>query len=152
MGSLGDRLWSKVSRGGHDECWLWTAGKDRDGYGKFRVGSATRRAHAVVLEDVGGGLAQGRDCLHSCDNPPCCNPGHLRWGSKQDNRAECVAKRRQARGEAQGSAKLTQAQVEDIRSRHRRLSATHGTFALAREFGVNKNTIDRIVNNHGWRH
>lgn len=151
MGPLTERIWAKIDQRGPDECWPWLAAVDQDGYGKVRdSGQRDRRAHAVALEEATGELAQGRDAMHSCDNPPCCNPAHLSWGTKQDNRQDCVHKQRQARGERHGSAKLTQPQVDTIRRRHRRLCRNNGTLALAREFGVNKNTIDRIVNGHGW--
>jgi hypothetical protein len=32
--------------------------------------------------------------MHSCDNPPCCNPDHLSLGTHLQNMAECRAKDR----------------------------------------------------------
>lgn len=28
--------------------------------------------------------------LHSCNNKPCCNPNHLRWGTAKENTADWI--------------------------------------------------------------
>src|SRR5207302_1569460 len=32
-----DRFWSKVHRGGPQDCWIWTGGRNRSGYGLFAL-------------------------------------------------------------------------------------------------------------------
>jgi len=32
--------------------------------------------------------------LHSCDNPPCCNPDHLSIGTAKENIWDCCRKKR----------------------------------------------------------
>jgi hypothetical protein len=145
------RIWSKIdTSGGVDACWPWRAYCDEDGYGRVRVDNTQRPAFAVVLEQATGQKARGRLACHTCDNPPCCNPTHGFWGTHAENHADRNRKGRQARGECQGSAKLTAVDVRTIRVRHRRKDRVNGTLAIARDYGVNKNTIDRIINNHGW--
>jgi hypothetical protein len=39
------RFWSHVDRRGPEECWPWTAGTDRWGYGQFRVEGRIWPAH-----------------------------------------------------------------------------------------------------------
>ena len=69
------RFWSKVDK--TDECWVWTAGVDRDGYGMFRFPWATIRAHRVAYEWEYGPIPAGLVLDHQCDNPGCVRPTHL---------------------------------------------------------------------------
>lgn len=82
-----DRFWQRVAVGQIGECWPWLAGHDAgDGYGRAFDGERTRPAHALALEIcMGRRLRRGLIALHSCDNPPCCNPWHLREGTPADN-------------------------------------------------------------------
>ena len=42
------RFWNKVQKlPGVDSCWLWTASKDRHGYGQFKLNGKVVRAHQV---------------------------------------------------------------------------------------------------------
>ena len=56
--------------------------------------------------------------LHTCDNRPCVNPAHLYAGTHQQNMDDKVARDRQARqrGEDAPAAKLTVAQVYEVRA------------------------------------
>lgn len=76
-----DRFWAKVDRSG--DCWLWM-GKRIVKYGYFNH----RRAHRVAWELTHGDIPKGLYVLHSCDNPPCVNPAHLRLGTQFDNMAD----------------------------------------------------------------
>lgn len=97
------RFWSKVDRsGGDDACWLWTAGLTPKGYGRFCFSDtwigAHRFAWLILRGEIGAGLCVCHDCPGG-DNPQCCNPSHCFLGTRKDNREDCVAKGRQARGE-----------------------------------------------------
>ena len=63
-----------------------------------------------------------------------------------------VNKRRQSMGEVHGSAKLSESQVEMIRSQYVKGSREFGTVALANLYGVSKSQIWMIVMNKKWRH
>jgi hypothetical protein len=56
-------------------CWLWTAAKDRHGYGRYKVPGRTVFAHRYAYETLVGPLDQSID--HLCRTPACCNPVHL---------------------------------------------------------------------------
>ena len=81
-----ERFWSKVSRGADDECWLWTRGLLSNGYGHFRWSpDLTIGSHRAAWWLTTGQDPRPLHVLHSCDEPRCCNPAHLRLGVNQDN-------------------------------------------------------------------
>ena len=89
--------------------------------------------------------------LHSCDNPPCVNPAHLREGTQADNMRDKVTRDRQfrPRGEGNGQAKLSAADVLVIRHR-----ATHGEsfVAIAGDFPVGASAVRLIAQGKRWAH
>ena len=91
-----ERFWSKVDRGGPDECWLWRGGVSTNGYGNFYVSGRLVRAHRYAYETHYGPVAPELQVCHRCDNKPCCNPAHLFRGTKSDNMRDCAAKGRNA--------------------------------------------------------
>lgn len=91
-----ERFWAKVDRRGPDDCWEWTAGCNRKGYGKFSLDGATRQSHRISWELANGQIPEGLCVLHRCDNPPCCNPAHLFLGTHADNHADRSLKGRHA--------------------------------------------------------
>jgi hypothetical protein len=91
------RYWERVDRRGPDDCWPWTAGRTKDGYGRLcRNGRDTYVTH-IALELDGRPRPPGRlEACHTCDNPPCCNPAHLWWGTTADNARDSSEKGRSA--------------------------------------------------------
>lgn len=151
-----DRFWSKVDKsGGPEACWPWTASCDkRNRYGKFWQDGGMRPAHIVAYEEAHGPVPQGMKVLHRCDNPPCCNQLHLFTGTQADNVADMDAKGRRnpTKGSAHHKAKLTEAQVSEIRKRYVPHCPVNGQAAMAREFNVARNTIIRAMNGENWQH
>ncbi len=88
--ALAERFWERVDVGEPNECWPWMGYRDKDGYGRLKTGSRTdgsrkfERANRVAFRLTTGHEAEGW-VLHTCDNPPCCNPGHLYDGTPDDN-------------------------------------------------------------------
>ena len=149
------RFWSKVdTSAGPHACWPWTAGKYKGGYGQFCANGEGRRAQAVALELHTGEPANGRLACHSCDNPPCCNPEHLWWGTNAENIADRQRKKRQGapRGERAGQAKLTEAQVREARKIYKPYCSVNGGAALARRFGVAQKTMSLALRGEQWGH
>lgn len=68
-------------------CWIWPYGTDGRGYPIMwdRNLRTSRKVSHVVLEQAGHPRPQGLHALHSCDEPLCLNPAHLRWGTNQEN-------------------------------------------------------------------
>lgn len=146
------RFWSKVAVSGVDDCWPWTGRLDRAGYGYFKLRGSMWRAHRVAFLLAGHVLTDDRPLvLHRCvASPACCNPFHLRAGTDADNARDRDDQGRTARlsGWRNGQAKLTDDDVAEIRRRYtgRRGEQT----ALAREFGICRTVITRIVHNQIW--
>ena len=137
-----------------ETCWLWLAYRDKDGYGRYRIGSRTDNsrkqvgAHVFSWEHVNGKLPIGFQINHQCDNPQCVNPEHLAKGTAQSNMREKVLRNRSAYGEYNGRAKLTQVQADEIRSLY-----SQGLYAhrkLAKMFDVSPTLILNIINNKNW--
>lgn len=144
MPTLAERFWEKVDVRGPDECWNWIRCKMPYGYGKFGINNKTQMAHRVSYELANGPIPKGLFVCHTCDNPRCVNPAHLFVGTHADNMRDMTGKRRQTIGERNAMAKLTSAEVAEIRSRcvgHRGEQVR-----IAREFGVSNSTICNIVN------
>lgn len=83
--SLAERFHAKYHIDNETGCWIWTGATDRRGYGKIGHNYKTRISTHVSLELHGHPRPAGLCALHSCDNPRCVNPDHLRWGTLSDN-------------------------------------------------------------------
>lgn len=94
------RFWSKVSIPPvprHDNlCWTWTGSTAKD-YGQVKVDGKVLRAHRVAYEMFNGPLGDEDHVLHSCDNPLCVNPAHIRAGTHQDNMTDKMLRGRTTR-------------------------------------------------------
>ncbi len=82
------RFWSNVDITANPaECWPWLGFTHENGYGRVSFRGGPKWAHRIAFELHTG--TRPSDCvLHSCDNPPCCNPHHLREGTKAENSAD----------------------------------------------------------------
>lgn len=142
-----EMFWSKVVVTASG-CWEWTKARDKDGYGKTSVNYRRVRCHRHAYELARGPVPGGLCVLHSCDNPPCCNPDHLFLGTNQENTRDKIAKGRQVRGEATVTAKLTAFDV----GRLREMRASGRSYpSLAREFGISYCHARRICLGESWR-
>lgn len=78
-----------------DDCLEWSGKKTRNGYGKLHINTVETYAHrAVIVAKTGSEIPKGMCVLHSCDNPSCINPGHLRIGTHKENSQDMVLRNR----------------------------------------------------------
>lgn len=136
------RFWQKVDLYVFgDGCRLWTAGVDRRGYGKVKVGGHTIGAHRVAYALSHGFVPAGLVVRHRCDTPLCCRPDHLTIGTHWDNMRDMVGRGRQA-------AKLT---VDDVNGMRRRARAGATYAELGRRYGVDYTTVRDAVTGRAWQ-
>lgn len=76
-------------------CLEWIGPVNPGGYGRISVNGRNVLVHRFAWELANNQpVPDGKMILHSCDNPPCCLPSHLRPGTSKDNNAEREAKGR----------------------------------------------------------
>lgn len=119
-------------------CWLWMGSAiNKKGYGYIRADQKSQQAHRVVYKfyvcDPGNNLV-----LHKCDNPSCVNPEHLFLGTVLDNNRDRHQKGRDAKGLKNGRAKLSDEQVEYIKTSDLKSAV------LASMFGCTSEHIRRV--------
>ena len=143
-----ERFWAKVDKSG--DCWEWTGGKMRGGYGSFKDdGGKTVYAHRISWAINCGRIPKGLCVCHHCDNPNCVNPSHLFLGTDKDNKQDSMGKGRHAKGEIHGSAKLTEEDVKLARQIY--ADGKIGFGQLARRFGVCKRAMWKAIRRVTWK-
>lgn len=95
-------LMERISVDWKTECWNWKMYRTADGYGRLSYKGQLRLAHRLSLYlfgKVSWRTFNNRDkvVMHSCDNPACVNPYHLKVGTQLENIADRKAKGRCAR-------------------------------------------------------
>ena len=139
------RFWEKVDK--TDSCWLWTGYMKTDGYGQIGINCKKYKTHRISWLLAGNTIPTGHVIRHKCRSKNCLNPEHLETGTVAENNADMIRDGTSRPGERHHSAKLTEAQVLEIRKR-----STENQRRLAEEYGVSKMTIYYIINKKKWKH
>lgn len=148
-----DLFMSKIDK--KETCWIWTGQKDSNGYGRCTVNRIVASlAHVVSYVLHKGPIIKGLDILHSCDNPSCVNPDHLRMGTHKENMNDRDSRGRSKicpprKGVQSNFAKLTDNSVIEIR---KCFSMGVKQIDLAVRFNVGASCINSIVKNKTWKH
>lgn len=143
--SPGELFWAKVCK--TEGCWLWTANVGKDGYGKFQVSvlgenrQITWRAHVWAFTEANGPVPSGKYVLHSCNEPLCVRPEHLRVGTQSENMRQAYAEGRCS------STALTPAKVAELRQ-----LASDGFTALelAQHFKIKRCSVYAVLSGRHW--
>lgn len=146
-------FWAKIDKsGGPNACWPWQLGKDKDGYGKVKIRGRSLRAHRVALsKHLKKKLNPDKLVMHKCDNPPCCNPKHLKEGWPVDNSQDRAIKGRGAdrSGENHHLVKLSSEHVSAIRSFN--WAGVLSQAAIGQLMHISQTQVGRIIRGTRWR-
>lgn len=152
-----EHFWARVDttpgQGPQGDCHEWQGSRKRYGYGQLGTGpgrpliSAHRAAFLIAYGEIPDDKP---NVLHSCDNPPCCNPDHLWAGTIKDNSQDMERKGRHGRGYVVPSRrKLSDSDVECIRALWHANTLTNDE--IAAQFGVTASTVHKLVRFHRRR-
>ena len=148
--TLMERFMDKVSPEPNSGCWLWTGYIEPGGYGMLWMpGNRAQNAHRVSWNLHYGEIPAGMFVCHKCDTRNCVNPKHLFVCNAAENAADMKAKGRSRCGERNTSAKLTAAEVRQIRALIDEGSLTIG--AIAERFKVSRALVYAIRQKKVWR-
>lgn len=156
-------FWSQVEK--TCDCWLWRGSVQNGGYGIVRFVHEgclyVLRAHRAAFVLAHGRSPQpGLVLRHTCDSKLCVRPEHLLEGTQSDNVADRHARGRDQRGASHYNAKLTEAQVLEIRRRAQAgeraccskvRTGTGWACCLSHTFRITGQYVSRIKNGHCWR-
>lgn len=150
-----DLFWAKVNK--TENCWLWSAGTNPQGYGIFSVNHYPYKAHRLSWMLYHHKLiTQDIKVLHICDNPLCVNPDHLFSGTIADNVHDMIRKGRARfgintpRGELNVLAKVTEQDVINIRQEY--AAGMYSQRELARKYKIGHTTVRHILHRRTWKH
>ena len=152
-------LLSKVKMGGKDECWPWQGYIESGRYGRFQIGKKRYFAHRAIYNIFHPGeitleapkdLSGGGFILHSCDNPICCNPNHMRVGTMAENSKDMINRGRKWIWKSTDAphSKLSESDVHDIRWLVR-MGITQKK--LCTEYGLSPGCMSELINYKSYR-
>lgn len=130
-------------------CWEYLGTLNNKGYGMFGIGGNQYLAHRIS-NYWATGVWKDDPVLHSCDNPKCVNPAHLRYGTKKENTADAKVKGRlkglRRYGSTNPQAKITQEQADEIRKLRGQMTQKEAAIL----YNVSTNLIQRVWSGRSW--
>lgn len=140
-----DRFHKYVSK--TEGCWLWNGAAIPRGYGRFYLRGKARYAHRASLELHGFGIVpDDKVVMHSCDNPACVNPLHLKVGTSSENMQDASRKGRVVRVQDWHGIKnpKSKLRVGDRMNLEREILLGIDLNSLAMKYGVTRERIYQI--------
>jgi hypothetical protein len=110
----------------------------------------SHRICRLVLEAFAGPCPEGMECRHLNGNKCNNSLDNLCWGTPKENQADRIAHGTSNRGERNPQAKLTEANVKDIRQHHK--GGLYSQKELAQMFNIDPSTVSYIITRKNWNH
>lgn len=111
-----------------------------------RVG---RQLHRLVLETFRGPCPDGMQARHLNGDRKENGISNLAWGTVSENAMDRVRHGTHRFGETHGAAKLSNAEIAEIRERAARGETGYW---MAPQYGINVSTANRIIGRRTWKH
>ncbi len=121
----------------------------------FRPGGLANKvtAHRISFEAANGRIPRGVWILHSCDNPACVNPSHLRGGTPRENVKDMDDRKRRVttpmNGETNPSSLVTESIVIELR---RDYVAGISLDEISSKYGVSRISLTDYTTGRSWKH
>lgn len=138
-----ERFISKLHKS--NNCWLWLASKNTDGYGQFKINNKKHLAHRVSYEIYSGDITCGLMVLHSCDNPSCVNPKHLRLGTSKENTKDMITRNRKGSNKKRINPNIA------CKIRKMYSSGNYSQRQLANIFNTSPTNVRNIIKFNTWK-
>lgn len=133
------------ARGPDDPCLIWPYGNDSHGYARIDGQGVPRLACEA---EHGPAPSPRHQAAHGCGKGhlACVTKGHLRWATRPENEADRLIHGTSNRGSQHGMAKLTEADVVQIRN----LCGHRFQREIAEQFGIDQSTVSDIRRRKLW--
>lgn len=134
---------------------------DADGYPTYRLRNKDgRRVHIsahrlVALTFIGKPPIEGMEVAHGDGSRLHCHPQNLRWDTSLGNQRDRAEHGTAPRGTSNGRAKISEAQVHEIRAKYREIKrpgSGRKVGELDEAYGLNRSTILDIAMGRSWSH
>lgn len=146
LNELLDRIFRDTT-GDENGCWVWTGSGGQ--YGRMTFKGQSLSLHRLSYELYKGPIPADLLVMHTCDNPRCINPFHLKLGTPADNTADMMTKGRYVQA-VYGQPRMRWLTPENVRSIRQSLQEGVTRAKVARQFGVSWTTVDRIEKGLMW--
>lgn len=149
-----DRFWNKVRFPENvDDCWEWTAYKNRSGYGVFIINNKTFSTHRLSWMFYNGPIDADKLVCHKCDNRSCVNPNHLFIGTYKDNTQDMINKNRQKPPLGQKNAFSTLLNSQVIEILNNVINGKYNSVSeISDHYNVGLDCIYQIFKEINWKH
>ena len=146
-----EKFWARVDTVSDSSgCWLWMGYCQASGHGQVRYKGKIQSVHRLSYVLSGKTIPEGLGINHSANcvgKANCVNPEHLTPGTHQDNMKDMIRDGTSTRGEKNSNAKLTAAQVLEIRA------IVDKTYKEIGEiYNIRPSHVSQIIRRITWKH